>query len=888
MSDHELRQSLAAGLPEGYALQEGNLGSGGFGRVYPATFTIGERTKERAVKVLADYGDAFSRRSFIEEGEHLANLSAHPNIITVHERGDFFHPPAGAIRVPYIAMERAKCSFNELPQGTNAPTNTVVNHLLGAIDGMAYVHNDAGSADQVTLLHRDIKPGNLLLGRDGKIKITDFGVARPSDTGEQNSQQTKLLRVFGTGQYLDTDSFAGKPSRASDIYALGILGYKAISGADPLVNHGLEQYWPSVHAFQPVPHMPTAGHSKNNAYCIEYLDPVFQKALEKHASDRHESMTAFGEAIRSAMAQAENKIRTDKRYFTDGKMPGVPPKPPTKRYTEIAPLPTLQKSEQQPDLPKPGPSTPLTLSGALSGEPFSGEKPALPAWLKSTGDHHDNPWGGGKVPGTADESAPGSTSESPHKSAPRRPRQFGLPSDTSEQNGDLQRNPLFRGRTFGIGEDMPPASRRSRERSFRIGGENARFEYHSSRSGDGFGRRRFLTFVGLGAVAAGGIYFRKDIANFFGTPDPEKTASPEQLGTDYIGKNIVDALLDGQTEDKQQAAAVLRDLARLNPDWARDKMLHSGPRWDFAHQFYNRLFIENPDAAYAELERLKQQNFTWDAVALMATFASGYAMIEKPSIQQEKDRLVAHDKYANMGTQAAIMIKGLEILPGGADTTNWRQLLASAMDPDGKEGTNKQSLTTTLKNFIASGDYASAGALGVALAAQKPETAARALKASVDYALEKDTVEAYGFVRVLADGMAPYETSRAHVIEQMKRINSANNGDNAREATNHMAVSIGPFDPDAVIDYVQNNMQFEDAQLALLVVGDRGQKALQTLRPKVSPSNQIWYDLAIDPTKREAADTALNALKNNALVLRRSGALIGAALVNGRRFADIF
>lgn len=120
MPGHELRQSLAAGLPEGYAMQEGNLGSGGFGQVYPATFTSGGHAEERAIKVLADYEDAFSRRSFIEEGEHLANLSDHPNIITVYERSDFAYRPAGGIRVPYIAMERARCSFDKLPQGTKA------------------------------------------------------------------------------------------------------------------------------------------------------------------------------------------------------------------------------------------------------------------------------------------------------------------------------------------------------------------------------------------------------------------------------------------------------------------------------------------------------------------------------------------------------------------------------------------------------------------------------------------------------------------------------------------------------------------------------------------------------------------------------------------------
>ncbi len=855
MADHELRQSLAGGLPEGYALQEGELGGGGFGVVYPAVFTEGSRTDDRAIKVLTDYPDASSRRSFIEEGEHLANLSAHPNIITVHERGEFFHPAAGRIRVPFIAMERAKCSFAQIPQGTEAPTIKVVNHLLGAVDGMAHVHNDAKHPDQDTLLHRDIKPGNLLLGKDGRIKITDFGIARLSDTGEQNPEQTKLIRILGTAEYMDADSFSGNPSRASDIYALGVLGYKALSGVMPITNDGPDRRWPIQHATQVVRPMPTAGHSASNARLIEHLDDVFQKAVNKDRDDRHESMTAFGEAIRDAVAKAYGEERSDTRYFIGGRLPGAGERRGTKQYTTDQELPTPTAPELPTPKPAPAPIQPKPMRRPIKPTDGPGPFPQPP----SMGDI-SKPLGG------LDSRNLDPYADEPDLSGPPF-RPSGPQGFPRTESGNYR----YRERFVSVERD-----------------DGSTHVRHHVRRSEGFSRRGFLGLLGVGAVAASGIYFRKEIFNFFGTPDPEKTASPEQIGTDYIGKNIVTALLSGQDEDKKQAGPILRDLARLNPDWASDKMNNSGPRWDFYHQYYRHLYIENPDLAYATLESLKKQGFDWASVAVMSSFAGGYAMIEKPTIQQEKDRLLAHDKYANMGTQVSIMIKGLETASGGADTTNWRQLLTCAMDPDNKEGNNARSLISTIDSFVMAGDLASAGALGVALAAQKPEVAAHALLKSVAYALDQDTVEAYGFVRVLADGMAPYDAARATVIEQMKRINGANKGDAARETTNHMAVSVGAFDQQAVIDYVGANMDYPDAQLTMLVVGDKGQKALQSLRDKVAAENQIWYDLAIDPTKQDVADRALDALKANPLMLRRSGGIIGAALVNGRRFADIF
>jgi len=876
MPDHELRTSLAAGLPEGYALQAGDLGGGGFGRVYPVAFSEGDRTEDRAVKVLTDYGDPFSRRSFIEEGAHLANLSEHPNIITVFERGDFTHPPAGNIRVPFITMERAVCSFDKLPQGPKTTTIKVVNHLLGAIDGMAHVHNDAKLPNQDSLLHRDLKPGNLLLGKDGRIKVTDFGTARFSNTGEQNPEQTKLIRVLGTAEYMDADSFRGKPSRASDIYALGVLGYKALSGVKPLVHDASEWPWHT----EIVPPMSTDGHTPGNARLITHLDGVIQRALAKDPGDRQESMTELGEEIRDAVARARGEIRRDTRFIISNSPAAAVPKPPTRSYTGKMPEPGPQQlpptyawpekePPEEPEAPKPN----------EAAQPDHEE--LMVVLRRGIAERRREREEQQSVESTDPDAVDPKLGEPPRLAEQRRFWDAHRIADPNVPVAPTARRPRPDGERRYSSEE--PAGREAYEpvqAGQQPGGLNTDNETH-------YGRRMFLGVLGVGALTAAGI-FRHEIADFFSTPDPEKTASPEQLGTDYIGKNIVEALLDGQTADKQQAGAILRDLARLSPNYARDRMLSSGPRWDFSSQFYNRLFIENPDDADKELERFKQQNYTWNAVALMATFAGGYAMIEKPSIQQEKDRLHAHDYYANVSARVSDMQESLTKLGGGADTTNWRQLLASAIDPDGKAGVNNQALPVTLDNFIASGDYASAGVLGVALAAQKPEIAAQALERTASYALQKDDPEVYGFVRVLADGMAPYEKSRASVIEQMKRINAANKGDAARETTNHMAVSVGPFDVDAVIEYVGNNMQYPDAQLAMLVVGDKGQKTLQTLKAKVAPENQIWYELAIDPTKRDVASKAIDALKANPALLRRSGAIIGAALVNGRRFADVF
>jgi serine/threonine protein kinase len=192
------------------------LGTGGMASVW-----LGDDTRLRrpvAIKVLADslaldadYVTRFEREAFV-----AARLS-HPNLVGVFDFG------AAGSR-PYLVMEY-------VPGGTLADRlrargredwdpETVFRELMAAV---AHVHA-AG------IIHRDIKPGNVLIGRDGRTRLTDFGVARPSDA----EPLTRTGLVVGTARYVAPEVMHGRePDERSDLFACGVLLHECLGQDDP-------------------------------------------------------------------------------------------------------------------------------------------------------------------------------------------------------------------------------------------------------------------------------------------------------------------------------------------------------------------------------------------------------------------------------------------------------------------------------------------------------------------------------------------------------------------------------------------------------------------------------------------------------------------------------
>jgi serine/threonine protein kinase len=192
---------------------ERQLGHGGMASVYAARDTGLDRTV--AVKVLADNlaGDEDLRRRFLREARLAARLS-HPNVVNVFDAGEDDGQP-------YIVMELVE--GETLAERGRVPPDEARGLALQAARGLAHAH-EAG------LVHRDIKPGNLLLRRDGTLKIADFGIARAAET----TALTQAGTVLGTAAYLAPEQALGEEvTPAADVYSLGAVLYELLTGRPP-------------------------------------------------------------------------------------------------------------------------------------------------------------------------------------------------------------------------------------------------------------------------------------------------------------------------------------------------------------------------------------------------------------------------------------------------------------------------------------------------------------------------------------------------------------------------------------------------------------------------------------------------------------------------------
>ena len=196
---------------------ERRLGTGGMATVHLASDL--ELDRPVAVKLLAPNlaGDAELRERFVREARIAARL-AHPNVVAVYDAGE-------QDGTPYIVME---CVDGEtlaelLRREGRLEPDRAVDLARQACAGLADAH-EAG------LVHRDVKPGNLLLRRDGMVKIADFGIARAAETTRLTLDGT----ILGTAAYLAPEQATGEDvTPAADVYSLGAILYECLTGRPP-------------------------------------------------------------------------------------------------------------------------------------------------------------------------------------------------------------------------------------------------------------------------------------------------------------------------------------------------------------------------------------------------------------------------------------------------------------------------------------------------------------------------------------------------------------------------------------------------------------------------------------------------------------------------------
>ncbi|MCD4801716.1 MAG: protein kinase [Anaerolineales bacterium] len=276
-------------LNDRYQLDK-QLGEGGMAIVYQASDLMLERTI--AVKILRkDFSKskAFQER-FKEEARAAANLT-HPNIVTVHDFG-FDNDRL------FIVMEHVPgTDLKQIIKKSGAlPADHASRLFIQACAGIGYAHR-AG------LVHCDIKPHNMLVTPDHRLKVTDFGIARALASVKHDEQSQA---IWGSPAYFSPEQAAGRaPSPASDVYSLGIVLFEMLTGELPFTDPSPQEL-ALLHRYE----APPSAREMNPEISAE-LEEIIVKVLSKEPSSRYRTADQLGRIVISFTEMLDSQIQVE-------------------------------------------------------------------------------------------------------------------------------------------------------------------------------------------------------------------------------------------------------------------------------------------------------------------------------------------------------------------------------------------------------------------------------------------------------------------------------------------------------------------------------------------------------------------------------------------------
>jgi len=272
-SAHTAAVQFAPGLEIGQYRIESKLGEGGMSSVWLALDTrLGRRV---AIKFLSDdLADAEARRRFQREAQMASSLN-HPHIVTVYDIGEF--EGRQYLVTEYVDGGTLKDWIKE----KRRTAKEVAELLTGVADGLAAAH-------QAGILHRDIKPQNILVARNGYAKLADFGLAKLAENGRIDlaarlpEGATRPGLILGTIAYMSPEQASGQPlDSRSDIFSFGVVLYEMLSGRRPFGGvTDLEVLKTIIHG-----DLPPLSEAVPETY-----RNIVEKALEKSPAERYQSM----------------------------------------------------------------------------------------------------------------------------------------------------------------------------------------------------------------------------------------------------------------------------------------------------------------------------------------------------------------------------------------------------------------------------------------------------------------------------------------------------------------------------------------------------------------------------------------------------------------------
>jgi serine/threonine protein kinase len=286
----------------------GLIGQGGMGAVYKARQLKLDRLV--ALKVLPNGSDsdpAFAER-FSREARALARMQ-HPHIVSVHDFGD-----AGGHY--YLLLEYVDgMNLRELMRAGQVPQDQAIRVVQALADALQYAH-------QSEIIHRDIKPENVLIDRQGRVKIADFGLAKLAGLDPAGYTLTGAGEAMGTPHYMAPEQLE-RPKEVdcrADVYSLGVLSYELLTGELPLGR------------FDP-PSAKTGGDPR--------LDEIVMKCLERDPAKRYQSAGEVHAALEALEREPAPSFRPESPSRAAAPIPAAEPtaapvpEPPSNPYEPL-------------------------------------------------------------------------------------------------------------------------------------------------------------------------------------------------------------------------------------------------------------------------------------------------------------------------------------------------------------------------------------------------------------------------------------------------------------------------------------------------------------------------------------------------------------------------
>jgi serine/threonine-protein kinase len=265
---------------------KGELGRGGMGAVYLAEQPgLG---REVAIKELIQSADPVALRRFLQEAQVMARTS-HPNLVQVHDmelQGN----------VNYLVMEFIRGrSLRDWLNERAIPPPQVFAVMHGVLQALDYAHRHS-------IVHRDMKPENVLISDEGMVKVADFGIARLTDDSGVGGTATKTGTTVGTPQYMSPEQVASsKVDGRSDLYSAGIVFYELVAGQPPFTATEADgPFTLMAKHVQAPPRPPSVFRPGLNPE----LEQVILKSLAKRPEDRYQS----GHEFDVAMSQVADRM----------------------------------------------------------------------------------------------------------------------------------------------------------------------------------------------------------------------------------------------------------------------------------------------------------------------------------------------------------------------------------------------------------------------------------------------------------------------------------------------------------------------------------------------------------------------------------------------------